>query len=257
MYYEALGPIYFQDVFLGLDRESSELNKKRFKGPVKNLGSFIEMLAEMMPKDRQAVGIDLGCGAHFFTNYTRERYGWGTIGFDQWEEAIEYARLKYPQSAEAYQVCDFLNGIPFRDATMDFVFSNLVIQHFEDIELYEAFSEVSRVLRAGGVFSVIFKRWVNWEEFTRTTGLKANILDHYLGIVEIEEPMLKKAINSANYEIIEKLSSSQREGMREFRWYKNRQVLECGQKYALRPVALIEFNSGRGLPATGIMFVKE
>ena len=233
------------------------MNDKRFKGPVRNLGSFIEMLAEMMPKDRPVSGIDLGSGAHFFTNYTREWYDWETISLDQWKEAIEYARLKYPASAKAYQVCDFLQGVPFKDDEMDFVFSNVVIQHFDDQELDKVFAEVSRVLHRGGVFLVMFKRWVNWEIFAKETGLRVNIVDKKLGIVEIEEPMLKKAIDSANSEIIQKLTPSQREGMREFRWFTNQQVIGAGQKYGLHLVALIEFTSGRGLPASGIFFTRD
>lgn len=240
-----------------MGRENSELNEKRFRGPVRNLGSFIEMLAEMMPKDRQVSGIDLGSGAHFFTNYTREWYGWETVGLDQWKEAIEYARLKYPELAKAYQVCDFLQGIPFKDAEMDFVFSNVVIQHFDDEELEKVFAEVSMVLRRGGIFLVIFKRWVNWENFAKETGLRVNVVDKKLGIVEVEEPMLKAAIDSANQEIINKLTPSQREGMREFRWFRNQQVLHYGKKHNMQPVALIEFTSGRGLPATGIFFKRD
>jgi len=208
----------------------------------------------MMPKNRQVNGIDLGCGAHFFTNYTRKAYDWNTIGLDQWAEAIEYGRFKYPDSAEAYWACDFLRGIPFKDATMDFVFSNVVIQHFDDGELDKTFAEVSRVLRGGGIFLVIFKRWTDWARFTEETGLKVNILSRLSGVVEIEEPQLKKAIAAAPLEITQKLTLRQREGMREFRWFENQEVVYFGRRHGLHLVALVEFTSGRGLPASAIMF---
>jgi SAM-dependent methyltransferase len=93
-------------------------------------------------------GLDLGCGdghlMEVILEYTGDR---ALAGLDVDPKEIQLAKIRkiYRQALTGPG-----HHIPFASATFDFVFSNSVLEHIENID--EVLREVARVLRPGGRF---------------------------------------------------------------------------------------------------------
>ena len=103
------------------------------------------VLSRQLPQGR---GLDLGCGDGLLTKIVAERAGWDNIvGIDPDAEESRLAaglgiyRTVHTASAAA---------IPEPDASFDWVFSNSVLEHVDEID--GVLADVARVLRPGGEF---------------------------------------------------------------------------------------------------------
>ncbi len=93
-------------------------------------------------------GLDLGCGDGLLTSILFERTGpRNVIGIDPDPAEIEAARR-----LGLYQALHVApgNAMPVADSACDWVFSNSVLEHVDDIP--GIFAEVARVLKTGGTF---------------------------------------------------------------------------------------------------------
>jgi len=94
--------------------------------------------------------LDAGCGVGYGSAYLA-KVAARVVGVDVSEEAIEYARHRYRSPNLEFVVGDLL-ALELADASFDVVCSFETIEHVEDVERYLA--EISRVLRADGIFAV-------------------------------------------------------------------------------------------------------
>lgn len=93
-------------------------------------------------------GIDLGCGDGKLTKILLERVkGRELIGID-----IDYRTTELAKQLGIYNRIHTVPGdaIPEEDSIFDFVFSNSVLEHIENIE--NVLKEVKRLLKKGGIF---------------------------------------------------------------------------------------------------------
>jgi ubiquinone/menaquinone biosynthesis C-methylase UbiE len=110
--------------------------------------------------------LDLGCGVGFPVLELAERLGARArvVGIDPWREGLARARLK----RELWSVpnADLVQGdgatLPFRDASLDLVVSNLGINNFAEPDAVLA--EARRVLRPGGVLALTTNRMGHMRE---------------------------------------------------------------------------------------------
>ena len=94
--------------------------------------------------------LDAGCGVGYGSAYLAEVAS-RVVGVDVSEDAIAYARERYGRPNLEFVVGDLL-ALEFDGASFDAVCSFETIEHVEDVERYLA--EISRVLRADGIFAV-------------------------------------------------------------------------------------------------------
>ena len=97
--------------------------------------------------------LEVGCGAGRITQMLAREFA-QVLAVDVSQDAIDYARSRVLGSNIDWRVGDG-DAIPATDDSVDAVFSCHVFQHFPDNATQLAvFSEVFRVLKPGGTFSV-------------------------------------------------------------------------------------------------------
>tara|TARA_B110000438_G_C15775630_1_gene633909 strand:- start:291 stop:1076 length:786 start_codon:yes stop_codon:yes gene_type:complete len=104
-------------------------------------------LMPWLPNRNDLTALDLGAGTGFFTELLSSRYQ-QVIGLDISKNMLQFAKGNRNSSihwleADAYK-------IPLQDSSVDLVYSNLMIQWCDPLDL--VINEVMRVLKPGGLF---------------------------------------------------------------------------------------------------------
>jgi malonyl-CoA O-methyltransferase len=104
-------------------------------------------LMPWLPNRNDLTALDLGAGTGFFTDLLASRYQ-QVLGLDISKNMLRFAKDNRSEAiswleADAYK-------IPLQDNSIDFVYSNLMIQWCDPLDL--VLDEVMRVLKPGGLF---------------------------------------------------------------------------------------------------------
>jgi len=104
-------------------------------------------LMPWLPNRNDLTALDLGAGTGFFTDLLASRYQ-QVLGLDISKNMLRFAKENRNEAitwleADAYK-------IPLQDNSIDFVYSNLMIQWCDPLDL--VLDEVMRVLKPGGLF---------------------------------------------------------------------------------------------------------
>jgi demethylmenaquinone methyltransferase/2-methoxy-6-polyprenyl-1,4-benzoquinol methylase/phosphoethanolamine N-methyltransferase len=112
------------------------------------------MVVEMAKIKSGDTVLDVGCGSGNLT-LTAKRYAGaaGSVyGIDASPEMIDVARKKAKQmSVNVVFEVRLIKKLPFAETTFDVVISRLVVHHLPDELKRQAFAEIFRVLKPGGV----------------------------------------------------------------------------------------------------------
>jgi demethylmenaquinone methyltransferase/2-methoxy-6-polyprenyl-1,4-benzoquinol methylase/phosphoethanolamine N-methyltransferase len=112
---------------------------------------MIAQLANIKPGDNV---LDVGCGSGNLTLTSKQYAGHaGSVnGIDASSEMIELARKKATQMGTdvVFDVA-LIEKLPFGDSTFDVVISRLVMHHLPDDLKLQAFVEILRTLKSGGL----------------------------------------------------------------------------------------------------------
>ncbi|TYK66938.1 malonyl-ACP O-methyltransferase BioC [Colwellia echini] len=103
-------------------------------------------LMTWLPNRHDLTVLDLGSGTGFFTDLLAGTYK-QVIGLDISIEMLKFAKENRKESI--LWVEGDAHKIPLQDNSIDFIYSNLVIQWFEPLD--EAITEMMRVLKPGGL----------------------------------------------------------------------------------------------------------
>ena len=111
-------------------------------------------LLPWLPNRNDLTVLDLGSGTGFFTDLLAGTYK-QVVGLDISSDMLKFAKENRNENilwleADAHK-------IPLKDASIDFIYSNLVIQWFDPLD--EAITEMLRVLKPGGL--IIFTTLVD------------------------------------------------------------------------------------------------
>ncbi len=111
-------------------------------------------LMSWLPKRNDLRVLDLGSGTGFFTDLLASSYN-QVIGLDLSNKMLKFAQQNRNKNI-AWLEAD-AHEIPLQDASIDFIYSNLVIQWCEPLDV--AIKEMLRVLKPGGL--IIFTTLVD------------------------------------------------------------------------------------------------
>src|SRR5215468_274734 len=95
--------------------------------------------------------LELGCG----TGHDAARLadgGYSVTAIDLSGEAVEQARARYGSMAR-FVVADMTQRLPFPGGSFDAVMSNVAMHMFPDNETRAVFTQVGRLVRAGGLLA--------------------------------------------------------------------------------------------------------
>lgn len=248
LFYTTVGVTTCENITGTPERIAEEGDEKRYTNSsvpgIDNLSSLIQGLHGLVCA-RSPVGLDCGCGAHFFVHQCAE-LGWGVLGFDAVGEQIELAHKQYPDSSTRYRCHDFLaDGIPVPDASQDFLFCNAVCQHFSTPELNRVLADMHRVLKDGGVLLAIFKTKIrDYPAFHRETGIDIRPLDVDEGKVLVDDPLLEKVLASISASERKRASERLETKERLFHLFDVQEMLDAAGAIGFDVVEQVEFVNG-------------
>ncbi len=104
-------------------------------------------LMPWLPKERELTVLDLGAGTGFFTEILAGSYQ-NVIGLDISKQMLNFAKNNRSNNI-SWLMAD-AHKLPFPDACFDLIYSNLVIQWCDPLDV--VLNEVLRVLKPGGTF---------------------------------------------------------------------------------------------------------
>lgn len=152
-------------------------------------------LMPWLPKKNNLTVVDLGSGTGFFTDLLAGSYE-RVIGLDISKKMLQFAKTNRDKSII------WLEGdahkLPLQDSSVDFIYSNLVIQWFDPLET--AIKEMLRVLKPGGL--IIFTTLVDGTLFELKSSWKQVDDDqHVIDFKTVNE--LNQLFNGPNSKLIE------------------------------------------------------
>lgn len=104
-------------------------------------------LMPYLPEYPSLVTVDLGAGTGFFTDVLASHFD-TVIGVDLSKSMVQYAKNK--RTNVKHWLAGNANSLPFQDNSVDVIFSNLMIQWCDPLEI--TIKEILRVLKPGGIF---------------------------------------------------------------------------------------------------------
>lgn len=131
------------------------------------IGSFKELKAKVLSKilkkafgadckEKDIVALDIGCGSGELV-YRLSRNCRYVYGLDYSENALSFSKKYINQFPDNIQnkislLCADGSHLPFRDSSLDYIFSVDVFEHLRDAELKYLINEMHRVLKKHGRF---------------------------------------------------------------------------------------------------------
>jgi len=146
-------------------------------------------LMPWLPNKNDLTALDLGSGTGFFTDILASQYD-NVIGMDISTKMLNFAKNNRSKSITWIEGDAF--SLPLADNSIDFVYSNLVIQWFDPLET--ALSEIRRVLKPGGHF--IFTTLADGTLFELKSSWAQVDDDHHVNDFVEERDLIAKLNNS-------------------------------------------------------------
>jgi SAM-dependent methyltransferase len=115
-----------------------------------------------MPLPAGAVGLNLGCGLSIAPGWINidnspnarlARYPW--IRWTLWKLGILSDRLYSVGWSDSIQTYDLKKALPYKDSSVDYVYTSHFLEHLELKDSQRLMSEVFRILKPGGIVRVV------------------------------------------------------------------------------------------------------
>ncbi|SET52078.1 malonyl-ACP O-methyltransferase BioC [Thalassotalea agarivorans] len=152
-------------------------------------------LMPWLPNRHDLTVLDLGCGTGFFTDILASQYE-QVIGLDISTKMLNFAKQKRNKAITWVEADAF--KLPFADNSLDFIYTNLVIQWCEPLQ--DSLNEMMRVLKPGGL--VAFSTLIDGTLFELKSAWKQVDDDqHVIDFRTLES--LESAVNQGAFRLLE------------------------------------------------------
>jgi ubiquinone/menaquinone biosynthesis C-methylase UbiE len=112
---------------------------------------FRQLALEKLEIASEMEVLDLCCGSGQATQYLLERSP-HVVGLDASPRSIERAQQNAPQ---AKYIQGWAEAMPFEDERFDLVHTSVALHEMRPVQLWKILQEVHRVLKPGGVFTLV------------------------------------------------------------------------------------------------------
>lgn len=138
----------------GVAKEGAGENRIPFAHLANSVPVYLT-LANLLTKSKSKMAkvLDLGCGTGRNISFVKDYVDRGTFkfyGIDYSASCIKYAKRQYKKYGVKYIQHDG-KKLPFKDNTFDYIVSSHVLEHVPQSDAKMYFSEISRILKKGGI----------------------------------------------------------------------------------------------------------
>jgi 2-polyprenyl-3-methyl-5-hydroxy-6-metoxy-1,4-benzoquinol methylase len=161
-----------------------------------HLAEFDADYADLLPADRTASILDVGCGMGHFLRYLQARGYGGARGVDASADQVAYCRANGLPNVEL--VDDLFGYLGARVGAFDLVTLNDVLEHFTKNEIIELLVVTKAALRTGGRIVVrtpniacVYGPFGRYIDFTHEVGFSETSLRQVLLAVGFEDVVIR------------------------------------------------------------------
>ncbi len=152
-------------------------------------------LIPWLPQNKESVILDLGSGTGFFAHIFSAQYN-NIFGLDISKQMLDFAQENRDKQIKWIQ--GDAHKLPLADESVDFIYSNLVLQWCDPLDL--VINEVMRVLKPGGQFAFATLTDGTLHELKHAWS-QADNDQHVIDFVS--ESKIENLMNSEKYTLIE------------------------------------------------------
>lgn len=152
--------------------------------------------AQLLPGNKDAEIIDVGCGMGHFLSYLQDKGYRNIKGIDICDEQVEWCKKNVCKNVE--KIDDLLAFFPRCGRSFDLIIMNDLIEHLRKDEMADILSAARKSLKAGGVLicrlpnmSNIFGVYLLYNDFTHETGFTEYSLRQLLHLAGFNEVIIK------------------------------------------------------------------
>jgi 2-polyprenyl-3-methyl-5-hydroxy-6-metoxy-1,4-benzoquinol methylase len=145
---------------------------------------FEREYSDILPSNKDASMLDVGCGMGHFVNYLRHKGFSSVKGVDHSAEQVNYCLSAGLPVAKIDDIFDFLNS---QTNSYDFIMMSDVLEHFDKNEVLQVLEGLRGALRSGGVLvlrvpnmSSIYGLHGRYLDFTHEVGFTESSLNQVL-----------------------------------------------------------------------------
>jgi len=189
-----------QEKFFNWFRESGEDIQETFnKGRNDFNYHFASPLSKYMKNFKDKTILEIGCGGGRLLATSAELFKF-SIGIDihnQLKLVDDYIRKNYSDNFKLIQ--NNGHNIPIKDNSIDIVYSFLVFQHVEKIDIFKGYiNEIHRILKFNGIAIIYFGRFVKFSY--GSTKRIHNLLDYLIELIYLQKGYKEflSEVNSTN-----------------------------------------------------------
>ncbi|OAD69066.1 hypothetical protein PHYBLDRAFT_150063 [Phycomyces blakesleeanus NRRL 1555(-)] len=141
------------------EEEQDRLNSQHFAAKALSNGNMLASVVEALPQEAKI--LDIGCGSgSWVMDVAIDNPCTHITGIDI---ADIFPAIIRPKNAD-FKLVNVLDGLPFPDATFDFVHMRLLIVAFRINEWDKVIDEIYRVLKPGGLIQLVESQYTDTEQ---------------------------------------------------------------------------------------------
>lgn len=136
------------DNYSGYFTKFNDINPKKYQI---SASSYETNYGKLLPKDRNAKILDVGCGMGHFLYYLKNKGYKNFSGIDMGEKQVDFCKKHFTKNVEAANALDYLK---YKENEYDVIVMNDVIEHIVKEEVVNLLELVKKSLTKDGIILI-------------------------------------------------------------------------------------------------------